>query len=315
MRKQLTLALSAILLSAALPAATQQLQSTDPIIRDSAPAVAKIKIRHADGSFHDGLRCGTRDHSAAERALIDQVLRDHRRAKGISTAAGAAVQIPVAFHVVTKVGKGKHPVVVGDVSDAQIDEQIAVLNAAYAGRGFSFVRDVVTRTINSRWFDGCAGSRTERDMKNALAIDPARTLNIYSCNPTGLLGYAYYPSSFAESNPLHGVVLLHSSVPGGATTNYNEGDTGTHEVGHYLGLAHTFEGGCNAPGDSVADTPAEASPAYQCPVGRDTCASAGLDPIYNFMDYTYDSCMNTFTTGQDGRMQEMVAVFKPSLGS
>lgn len=313
MRNRLTLALSAAILAVALPASTQQLQSADPIIRDSAPAIAKIRIRHADGSLHDGLRCGTRDHSAEERAFIDQVLGQRRQAK--RPVADASISIPVAFHVVTKLGKGREPAIVGDVSDAQIDEQIAVLNAAYANRGFSFTRAAVTRTTNSRWFDGCASIGTERDMKSALAIDPARTLNIYSCNPNRLLGYAYYPSSFPETDPRHGVVLLHSSVPGGATTNYNEGDTATHEVGHYLGLAHTFEGGCNEPGDSVADTPAEASPAYQCPVGRDTCASAGQDPIYNFMDYTYDSCMNTFTTGQDGRMQEMVAAFKPSLGT
>ena len=315
MHTRLALALTAVLLAPALPAATRVLQESDPIIRDSAPAVAKIRIRHADGSMHDGLRCGTRDHTPGERRLIDEVLRDRRQAKGMQAAAAETINIPVAFHVVTKVGKGKNPVVVGDVSDAQIDAQIAVLNDAYAGRGFTFTRAATTRTINSRWFDGCASSRTERDMKNALAIDPARTMNVYSCNPTGLLGYAYYPSSFSETDARHGVVLLHSSVPGGATTNYNEGDTGTHEVGHYLGLAHTFEGGCNEPGDSVADTPAEASPAYQCPTGRDTCASAGADPIYNFMDYTYDTCMNTFTPGQDDRMGEMVAAFKPSLGS
>lgn len=314
MRNRITLALSAVLLAAALPAATQQPQSSDPIIRDSAPAVSKIRIRHADGSVHDGLRCGTRDHSAAERARIDQVLRDKRRAKGPPTG-GSSIQIPVAFHVVSKLGRGREAGLIGDVSDAQISEQIAILNAAYANRGFSFTHAATTRTINGRWFDGCASSGTERDMKNALAIDPARTLNVYSCNPTRLLGYAYYPSSFPETDSRHGVVLLHSSVPGGATTNYNEGDTATHEVGHYLGLAHTFQGGCNEPGDSVADTPAESSPAYQCPVGRDTCPSAGLDPIYNFMDYTYDSCMNTFTTGQDDRMQEMVSAFKPSLGS
>lgn len=313
MHNKLSLALTTVLLAAALPAATQQLGSLDPINRGSAPAVAKVKIRHADGSVHDGLRCGTRDHTPAERAMVEQALRNHRRAKA-SIAASGPVAIPVAFHVVTKVGKGRNRGVVGEVSDDQIDDQIAVLNAAYAGRGFSFVRAAVTRTVNSKWFDGCANSRTERDMKNALAIDPAHTLNIYSCNPSGLLGYAYYPETFAETDARHGVVMLHSSVPGGATANYNEGDTATHEVGHYLGLAHTFEGGCNEPGDSIADTPAESSPAYGCPVGRDTCASAGPDPIYNFMDYTYDSCMNTFTSGQDARMQDMVAVYKPSLG-
>lgn len=314
MRHQRALATTAFLLCVVLPAASQQFNN-DPIIRDSAPALAKIKIRHADGSIHDGLRCGVKDHTPAERDSIEATLREFRARKGKpATSVSGSIDIPVAFHIVSKLGKGRNPAPVGGVTSTQIAQQIQVLNEAYAGRGFTFSLATVTNTVNSRWFDGCANSGTERDMKASLAVDPARTLNIYSCNPSGLLGYAYYPSSFAETDSRHGVVLLYASFPGGSASNYNLGDTATHEVGHYLGLAHTFEGGCAVPGDSVADTAPEASPAYGCPVNRDTCAGGGVDPIYNFMDYSDDACMNTFTTGQDGRMGEMVAAYKPSLG-
>jgi hypothetical protein len=313
MHNRLALALSATLAAVVFPAATTQF-SSDPILRSTA--TPNITIRNPDGTARGGLRCGVLARTPLQRDVLERNLHESRKQDAFGSLSrgpgGGSTTIPVWFHIVTKTSK--QGVVSGQVSDDQIAAQLAVLDEAYAGRGFSFALGGVKRVDNKRWFDGCARYGVEVDMKAALAVDPAHNLNFYSCTPGNYLGFAYYPDSFDESDTRHGVVVLHSSFPGGSATNYNLGDTGTHEVGHYLGLAHTFEGGCDEPGDFVADTAPEASPAFGCPVGRDTCAGGGVDPIFNFMDYTDDACMNTFTSGQDTRMQEIVSLYKPSLG-
>jgi hypothetical protein len=109
------------------------------------------------------------------------------------------------------------------------------------------------------------------------------------------------------------VVVDWRTLPGGTFDIYSEGDTATHDVGHWLALFHTFDGKCGNTGDLIDDTPAEFAPAFNCPVGRDSCQGSskpGLDPICNFMDYTQDSCMFEFTSGQVQRMRAAWAAFR-----
>jgi hypothetical protein len=225
------------------------------------------------------------------------------------------VRIPVYVHVIRD-DNGQ-----GGVTAGQIDAQIAVLNDAFdggaTGEGGAATRyqfDLVstTTTDNTDWYNMGIGSVAERAAKSNLRAGGADTLNLYIAGiGGGLLGWATFPDSYPGDALYDGVVVLNESLPGGTASPYNEGDTGTHEVGHWLGLYHTFQGGCRGEGDGVADTAAERSPAYGCPDGRDTCKrQEGLDPIYNFMDYTDDSCMFAFTEGQGTRMDALHATFR-----
>lgn len=257
-------------------------------------------------------RCGTRRPGDEEVAAMEQ---------RISKARGRTKPdqvIPVWVHVITK-GSGFEN---GALSDKMIRDQIRVLNESYGGltggarSGFGFDLVGVTRTANPVWFEKMVVDfSVELEAKRALRQGGPETLNLYTVDGGPYLGFAYFPSILTSPDYaiLDGVVLDWRSLPGGTFTIYSEGDTATHEVGHWLALFHTFEGKCSVKNDYVADTPAEFSPAFYCPVGRDTCSQAsqpGLDPIFNFMDYTQDSCMYMFTGGQAQRMQAAWTAFR-----
>ncbi len=261
----------------------------------------------SDGLLPRG--CATVEHSDAERQRIDEEVHAHlEQLKVDRTSAVAGGTINVYFHEIRNTSGA------GALTAAQIADQIAVLNDAYNAYGWSFNLVAHDVTVNNTYFTAGPGTSGETSMKNALRQGSADDLNIYSSSPGGgLLGWATFPSSYRTQPKKDGVVLLYSSLPGGSAAPYNEGDTGTHEVGHWMGLYHTFQGGCkdgSTKGDMVADTPAERSAAYGCPVGRNTCNSTGLDPIENFMDYTDDSCMFEFSAGQDARMDAQFTTYR-----
>ena len=134
------------------------------------------------------------------------------------------------------------------------------------------------------------------------------------------MGWGYFPF-WIEIYGLtgDGVVVDYRTLPGGSAAPYNLGLSLTHEVGHWMGLYHTFQGGCNkkgSKGDMVVDTPAVAAPNFGCPSDdTDSCPGEkgqlkGNDPIHNIMDYVNDRCMNELSKGQKDRMRNMWKVYR-----
>jgi hypothetical protein len=276
------------------------------------------QLRVAAGEQQSPRRCGTRERSDVEMALDAARMADFTRRHGARKPGAAAVTINTYVHVI-------HDGEEGLVSDRMIRDQMAVLNDAYAAYGIQFALAASVRgNPNPDYTDNAAWYRDdELAYKSALKEGSGDDLNIYINNGGGYLGYAYYPTIVGtEFDVLDGVVLAWGTLPNANQPGisdipgfvYNLGDTGTHEVGHYLGLAHTFEGGCSRTNDGVADTPAEKSADFYCSVGRNSCKDGNrpveLDPIHNFMDYSDDVCLFEFTGGQAERMNTQWAVYR-----
>lgn len=301
----------------------------------SAPASA-LQVAERGGStcFHPAsVGAGAR---GAERALDHRDL-SARQVRAIETrtkrvldrkaAAGAAAttsnskaNIPVYVHEMLSTSRA------GNVSTDQINAQIAVLNADYSGTdpnkvsgaspantGAHFYLAGDNEVLNDTWHTDKSSStyrkKTRLGGKNAL--------NIWLVD-FQYLGIATFPWDYARNPGIDGIRVQYNSLPTTsnpapgykAIGNYDLGKTATHEAGHWLGLYHTFQGGCTSTNDEVADTPAQSSSTAGCPAGRDSCSLPGLDPIHNYMDYSYDKCYYEFTGGQSSRIDSMWAAYR-----
>ncbi|KAI8802355.1 metalloprotease [Cladochytrium replicatum] len=256
--------------------------------------------------------CGT-SRSPAETAAREAQFRDTISSSHLlAVQDNSTIDIPVAFHVVYN-GPNYAD---GNISGVDVAAQIDALNKHYSNTPFQFYLANLTRTFNDRFFKFATKGNVNQDyMKAALRQGNEATLNIYTVAFTkslSLNGYSTFPDAFAEKPVDDGVVLIYKVLPNGTRSNHNMGAIATHEIGHWFGLYHTFEGGCDGDGDYVADTPPEAEPAWGCVVGRDTCTNDTFpDPIHNFMDYSDDSCLtDPFTPGQVERMSQQWAAFR-----
>jgi hypothetical protein len=271
-------------------------------------------VAPSEGSF-----CGT--PTAGES--ISQKLAALPRAINPRAAAAPAqtgsVTIPVYFHVIRQGTSAAN----GNVPEHVLDNQINVLNSAFSGQAggvntsFRFTKAGVTRTTNSTWFRMGIKTQAERtaelQAKTALRMDAPYVLNFYTIGGevTSPYAWATFPWTYG-GDPVHdGIVVPFTMLPGGTAAPFNAGDIAVHEVGHWLGLRHTHQGGC-AGSDEVSDTPqhAEQLPndgiVGMCPAALDTCPGvSGADPIHNYMQSTSDACKYEFTQGQAARMDTM----------
>jgi hypothetical protein len=261
---------------------------------------------------------GTGPDLVKEPGVLGDNVADEVPAEGQGKGGrGFRATVDVYFHVVHDGGAS-------NVSDTAIRDQIMMMNLGYGGfeggvnTGIQFRLVAVDRTQNAAWLNAGVGTSDERAMKKTLHRGDASDLNIYSTTAGAYLGWAYFPSTYKTRPWIDGLVIDWESMPGTSTRyagKYDLGKTATHETGHWFGLYHVFDGGCNAHGDYVDDTPPQLIATRGCPEGQDSCKEPGIDSIHNYMDYSYDSCYNQFTAGQAQRMQDQWLYFRANGGT
>ncbi|KAH7161756.1 metalloprotease [Dactylonectria macrodidyma] len=213
------------------------------------------------------------------------------------------------------------------ITDAIVDAQWKVLHDSFAKYNINLVLNSTDRVVNNLTghaffiYEGPdQGWVTHEEERNEYYKRTRKggydALNLYFFSQylPGATGYCSWPTLFnegddvtlsADSCQLSAMTMPGFTVEQGAFEEWNLGHLAVHEAGHWFGLNHTFTGGCSEPGDFVADTPAQRTEIYGCPIGSDSCpGQPGLDPIHNFMGYTQDNCTTQFTAGQKDRMFE-----------
>jgi PKD repeat protein len=253
-----------------------------------------------------------------------------------SYKTGAVRIIPVVFHIIHQYGEE-------NISKAQILDQMRVLNedfrrmnadtvntrAEFKARSvdteieFKLARkdpqggctDGITRTYSTLTDGG------DNEVKNLIRWDYRKYMNIWIVKKIGreaagsgiILGYATFPYSTNSSND--GIVMISSRVGTiGTSSKFNAGRTLTHEVGHWIGLYHPFEGGCggscNSTGDRICDTPPVIASSNGCPKNNNSCNNDNpdeLDMVENYLDYSNGNCQNAFTAGQKAVINAVVS--------
>ena len=306
-------------LSKETPAQSSPHYIDDKPVLSGSTTYPTVMAFHQSQDFREGsYRCATHDHDMFLRSQRGYEIEERQADctnsltnidSDYDPVAGRTLVIPLYFHVIYKTDG------TGYISRERIDDQIAVLNDDFGGTSFNgdsgyntsiqFQLVAVDYIEDNNWYTD-AGPNATSEFKATLAQSPDEYLNIYTndAGGGGVLGYATLPPGSAATND-DGVVMLHNTIGGrnNGYGNYNQGRTLAHEVGHYLGLLHTFDGGvCSntyTTQDLIVDTPAQSA----ADTGSTPSTACGVtSAIENFMNYSVDSAMYTFTEEQTNRM-------------
>mmetsp|Transcript_10567 Transcript_10567/g.27150 ORF Transcript_10567/g.27150 Transcript_10567/m.27150 type:complete len:938 (-) Transcript_10567:119-2932(-) len=272
----------------------------------------------------DGVERCIQDDQPTDEDILHRVAEVQQFRSGFQARVGglSKLRIKTIFHVIHAGGTGR-------VTQDRIDAQIEVLNAGFGGAttgassehntGLRFALEEVNYIDNSDWYYNCKAS--SYIFRPAHVRDSTQYFNVFTCSGDGYLGWTWLPWTHGEGSNMQAVIVNENSLPGGSFSKYSLGYTLVHESGHYFGLLHTFARGvCTGVGDDgVDDTPLEARGASSCGASfddfsRDTCPDdPGTDPLWSFMDYSYDQCMQRFSPGQVARMRQMTDLHRPQL--
>jgi len=293
------------------------------LLLQGVPSLATIWAGGREYESHDALiasgrRCATKTYTTQEIEKIEAKF-EAEHAEITSNAEGRNLRLTIdnSINVYWWAITGDGPTD-GNYDPMYVGTAIGVLNSVYNPIGFFFNLAESQQVYNPTWFNGY----DELGMKESLRYGTAHDLNIYTLLGDYPLGSATYPFEYKFDPVWDGVMINYLTLPNimtdqGTPSEYERGFQLAHQVGHWLGLYHTFQDGCRAVtrgGDWIHSTPAEFSAASGCPIGRDSCTGhvkfAGYDPIDNIMDFTAEPCQAGLLPEQGARMARQMLVYR-----